>query len=198
MSDLSHYHKLVERALQGVLRDILEEVGEVGLKGNQHFYITFRTDFPGVEVPSYLRERYPEEMTIVLQYQFWSLEVDDEAFSVTLSFNDVLERLHVPMDAVTAFVDPAVKFMLPLRFRPMEQANDGEPEALAADGEEEPAVEPNLPVKAPAAQLPAKAVTKPRRASKGKKAKSATPAEEQTVGESANVVTLDSFRNKTS
>ncbi len=198
MSDLSHYHKLVERALQGVLRNILEEVGEVGLKGNQHFYITFRTDFPGVEVPSYLRERYPEEMTIVLQYQFWSLEVDDEAFSVTLSFNDVLERLFVPMDAVTAFVDPAVKFMLPLRFRPPEQANDGEAEPLAADSDEEPTLEANLPAKAPAAQLPAKTITKTRRASKAKKAKAAKPAEEQTVGESANVVTLDSFRNKTS
>ena len=105
------YDRMVEEALRGVLREALVICRE-GLPGNHHFYITFRTGHPGVEIADYIRSRYPEEMTIVLQHQFWGLEVTPDWFEVTLSFNRVNERLHVPFAAVTAFADPSAKFGL--------------------------------------------------------------------------------------
>jgi len=102
---------MVEDALKGVLRAALK-ASENGLPGNHHFYITFRTGDPGAVVPDYLRARYPGEMTIVIQHQYWGLEVDDDKFSVTLSFDRVNERLTVPFAAVTAFADPSAKFGL--------------------------------------------------------------------------------------
>ncbi len=106
------YDRMVEEALLGVVRRALADVSENGLPGNHHFYITFRTDHPGVVLPEHLRQRYPGEMTIVLQHQFWGLEVEEEAFGVTLSFNDVPERLQIPFQAVVAFADPSVRFGL--------------------------------------------------------------------------------------
>ncbi len=106
------YDQMIEEALRGVVRRALRTVVESGLPGSHHFYITFRTTAPGVEIADRLREKYPEEMTIVLQYQFWALEVSAARFTVTLSFNDVPERLVVPFAAVTAFADPAAKFGL--------------------------------------------------------------------------------------
>ena len=106
------YDAMVERALRGVLRDALGLVAERGLPGEHHFYITFRTDHPGVDIPDRLRERYPGEMTIVLENQFWGLEVGQETFAVTLSFNDLPERLTVPFESVIAFHDPSVRFGL--------------------------------------------------------------------------------------
>jgi len=106
------YDQMIEEALRGVVRRALRTVVESGLPGSHHFYITFQTTAPGVEIADRLRERYPEEMTIVLQYQFWGLEVSAERFAVTLSFSDVPERLVVPFAAVTAFADPAAKFGL--------------------------------------------------------------------------------------
>jgi len=106
------YDAMVERALRGVLRDALSYVAEHGLPGDHHLYITFRTEHPGVDMPEQLRERYPGEMTIVLQYQFWGLEVGDDGFAVTLSFSDVPERMEIPFQAVIAFADPSVRFGL--------------------------------------------------------------------------------------
>jgi hypothetical protein len=106
------YDKMVEDALRGVVRQSLAQVAKNGFPGNHHFYLTFRTGIPGVAIPDYLRSQYPEEMTIVLQYQFWGLEVGEDAFEVTLSFNKVHERLHIPFAALTGFVDPAVQFGL--------------------------------------------------------------------------------------
>ena len=106
------YDKMVEDALRGVVREALAQVVERGLPGSHHFYITFRTVHPGVTMPDFLRAQYPQEMTIVLQFQFWGLEVDDEAFSVTLSFHSQHQRLTVPLAAITAFADPSVKFAL--------------------------------------------------------------------------------------
>lgn len=106
------YEKLVEDALRGVVRAALVQVARDGLSGSHHFYITFRTDYPGAELPSYLREKYPTEMTIVLQYQFWDLIIEDELFSVTLSFNNVGEQIVVPFESITGFADPSVKFGL--------------------------------------------------------------------------------------
>jgi hypothetical protein len=106
------YEALVERALRGVMAQALDHASKHGIPGDHHFYITFRTDFPGAIVPDRLRASYPQEMTIVLQHQFWGLEVGNDAFSVTLSFANQLERLTVPFAAVTGFADPSVKFGL--------------------------------------------------------------------------------------
>lgn len=110
--DLFRYDLMVETALRGVVRDALRRAAERGLPGNHHFYITFKTRAPGVHIPEYLVERYPDEMTIVLQFQFWDLEIDEEKFSVTLSFNDVREPLTIPFEALTGFADPSVQFGL--------------------------------------------------------------------------------------
>lgn len=118
------YDKMVEHALRGVVKQAVEEVIENGLPGDHHFYITFITDFPGVNIPDYLTERYPGEMTIVLQFQFYDLEVDDEKMAVTLSFNNVPERLEVPLAAITIFADPSVNFAL--QFQPLEDASDND------------------------------------------------------------------------
>ena len=105
------YDRMVEDALKGVLRAALK-ASESGLPGDHHFYITFRTGDAGVGLADYLRARYPAEMTIVIQHQYWGLEVDDEKFAVTLSFDRVNERLVIPFAAVTAFADPSAKFGL--------------------------------------------------------------------------------------
>ncbi len=118
------YDKMVERALRGVVRQAIEEVMEESLPGDHHFYITFMTDYPGVNIPDYLRDRYPGEMTIVLQYQFYDLKVDDEKMEVTLSFNNVPEHLVVPLGAISIFADPSVNFAL--QFQPLGQ--DGGPD----------------------------------------------------------------------
>ena len=122
--DILRYDKMVESALRGVVRKAVEEVMDDGLPGDHHFYITFMTDFPGVNIPDYLRDRYPGEMTIVLQYQFYDLNVDNEKMSVTLSFNNVPERLVIPLSAITIFADPSVNFAL--QFQPM--GDDGGPD----------------------------------------------------------------------
>lgn len=105
------YDKMVEDALRGVLREALI-VSLDGLPGNHHFFITFRTRHPGVDISEHIRARYPDEMTIVIQHQYWGLEVTPEWFEVTLSFNRMNERLHIPFAAVTAFADPSCKFGL--------------------------------------------------------------------------------------
>jgi uncharacterized protein len=106
------YGRLVEGALRTVVRDVLERLGKEGAPPPHHFYITFRTRHPGVTMPEFLRDRYPVDMTIVLQHQFWDLEVDDQGFSVTLSFNDQMQRLRVPFGAIKVFADPGVEFGL--------------------------------------------------------------------------------------
>jgi hypothetical protein len=110
------YPQLVENALRGVVREALRKVARDGLPGAHHFYITCRTQDPGVELPVYLREKFPEEITLVLQHQFWDLAVGDESFSVTLSFSGKSERLRVPFTAVSSFVDPSIEFGL--QFKP--------------------------------------------------------------------------------
>src|SRR5919106_275918 len=106
------YATLVEKALLRVVHDVLDMVAEHGLPGRHHLYITFRTDHPGVLMDDTLHARYPGEMTIVLQHEFWGLEVVDDRFAVTLSFNSVPQRLEVPLAAVTVFADPSVEFGL--------------------------------------------------------------------------------------
>ncbi len=106
------YQKKLDQALRGVVRASLIEAATDGLPGDHHFYITFKTKAPGVEISNVLHAQYEDEMTIVLQHQFWGLEVHDDWFTVTLSFNRVSEPLIIPFDAVSAFLDPAVSFGL--------------------------------------------------------------------------------------
>lgn len=106
------YDELVQKALISVVRDVLKSVSEKGLPGNHHFYIRFRTDHPKTKVPAFLKERHPEEIMVVIQYQYWDLFVSDTYFSVDLSFNGIRENLRIPFAALTAFVDPSVKFAL--------------------------------------------------------------------------------------
>jgi hypothetical protein len=137
--DFLQYDKLVERALKNVVREALMHVSAHGLPGAHHLYLTFRTDHRGVTVPEELRAKYPIEMTIVLQYQFWDLLVGDEGFQVTLSFNDRRQKLIIPFAAVNAFADPSVNFAL--QFQPAEAAaqnqDNAQPaEAAVPDGED--------------------------------------------------------------
>ena len=107
------YDEIVQEALREVVGRVLHEVEKTGgLPGGHHFYITFNTRGPGVEIPRHLAERFPEEMTIVIQHRFWDLKVDDDQFSVGLSFGGVPSILVIPFGAVTDFVDPAVDFSL--------------------------------------------------------------------------------------
>jgi hypothetical protein len=110
--DLLRYDLMIEAALRDVVRETMETVARDGLPGDHHFYITFLTKFSGVKVPEYLQKQYPEEMTIVLQYQFFGLKLEDDCINVTLSFNNVKENLVVPIDAITTFADPSVNFAL--------------------------------------------------------------------------------------
>jgi len=129
------YDEWTEAALRQVMVFALRHVAEHGLPGAHHFYITFRTDHPGTEVPPRLKAQYPKEMTVVLQHQFWDLAVDDEAISVGLSFGGAATTLRIPHCAVTGFNDPQVRFGL--RFRPEipEPAPEPEPAPPAAPGE---------------------------------------------------------------
>lgn len=120
------YDRMVEKALRNVARQAIEEVIDNGLPGDHHFYITFLTDYEGVQIPDYLRERYPGEMTIVLQYQFYDLSVDDDFLRVTLSFNNIPEKLVIPTAAITIFADPSVNFAL--QFQPLDNGDFDDPE----------------------------------------------------------------------
>lgn len=108
--DHIRYDILAQAALRGVVRTVLVDVAKNGLPGDHHFKITFTTTAPGVRLSERMRERYPQEMTIVLQYQFWDLTVTEQSFEVGLSFGGVPERIGIPFDAVSAFYDPSVQF----------------------------------------------------------------------------------------
>lgn len=129
------YDEIVQDALRGVVKRVLADIERAGgLPGEHHFYIAFRTRAPGVEMPKHLLERYPDEMTIVIQHRYWDLAVGDEKFQIGLSFNQVPAKLIVPYSAVTGFVDPHVNFALQFAPPETEAANteDDEPEAAAA------------------------------------------------------------------
>ena len=119
------YDEIVQDALRAVVGRVLGEVERTGgLPGEHHFYITFKTRMPGVSIPKHLLERFPDEMTIVVQHRFWDLKVEDEGFTVGLSFGGVPSTLQVPFNAVTQFHDPAVEFALTFQAN----AEDGAPE----------------------------------------------------------------------
>lgn len=133
------YDEIVQEALRAVVGRVLGEVEHSGgLPGDHHFYITFKTRAPGVEIPKHLTERFPDEMTIVLQNKFWDLKVEEDGFEVGLSFNQVPAKLAIPFAAVTGFVDPAVNFALQFQA----QGDDSEPEPHDEPGNDRPTVEP--------------------------------------------------------
>jgi hypothetical protein len=131
------YDDIVQDSLRGVVRRVLLDVAAGGgLPGSHHFFIAFRTRFPGVEMPKHLLERYPEEMTVVLQHRYWDLAVEEEHFEVGLTFNQVPAKLHIPYKAISGFVDPAVNFALQFAVAMPDQAPQAEvvPEVVGDPG----------------------------------------------------------------
>jgi len=171
--DIIRYDILVQNALRGVIRKVLSEVEKTGLPGNHHFFITFVTTAPGVRISNRIREQYPEQMTIVLQHQFWDLEIGETGFGIGLSFSDVPEKLYVPYAAVRGFYDPSVNFEL---------------EFDVADGDAEAADEgaANADEPADTAQAPTESETVTE--------SPATDGEDEDG--TADVVSLDAFRKK--
>jgi uncharacterized protein len=175
--DHIRYDILAQEALRGVMRKVLAEVARTGLPGNHHFFITFLTGAPGVRISSRLRERYPEQMTIVIQFQYWDLKVTETGFEVGLSFSDIPEKLEIPFSAVRGFYDPSVNFELEFDVKADDVIQDD------VEQEEEPE-------EAPAKIQPAKAEGR-------KKSKPVEPAEEDaSPAKGADVVSLDAFRKK--
>jgi hypothetical protein len=119
------YDEIVQEALRDVVGRVLHEVEKTGgLPGGHHFYITFQTRMPGVVIPKHLSERFPDEMTIVIQHRFWDLKVEDDDFSVGLSFGGIPTTLVVPFAAITEFVDPAVDFSLKFQANVLEGGHE--------------------------------------------------------------------------
>jgi len=180
--DHIRYDILAQSALRGVVRTVLADAAKKGLPGDHHFKITFNTVAPGVRLSERMRTRYPQEMTIVLQHQFWDLAVSEQAFEVGLSFGGVAERVTVPFDAVTAFYDPAVQFGF--QFEVIEGVAGDARDALQAPEKSSAAVnlrggEENKPESLPAPKPAAQPA--------------ATPPAAEGGGE---VVRLDRFRKK--
>src|ERR1700750_2510729 len=139
------YERMVEDALRGVLRQALKITEKQGLPGQHHFYITFDTTAPGVQIAPSLKALHPKEMTIVLQHQFWDLQVLDEHFEITLSFNGVSQRLFIPFAAVTAFADPHAKFGLQFHVE-FEERTGADEDADAEDDASDPPLDDAMPV----------------------------------------------------
>ena len=175
-ADLIRYDLLVQDALRSVVRKVLADAARDGLRGEHHFNISFKTHAPGVNLPTSIKQRYPEEMAIILQHEFWDLAVGAEHFEVSLNFSRRPERLTVPFDAITGFSDPSVPFGFKLEPRTTEAASADAP----------------APAPAPAtksAKTVAKADAKPKLVEPPKSPEK--PAE----GES-KVVSIDAFRKK--
>ena len=131
------YDEIVQDALRSVVRRVLSRIeADGGLPGSHHFYVAFRTRSPGVDIPRHLLERYPDEMTIVIQHRYWDLKVEENQFEIGLSFNQVPARLVIPFDAVTGFVVPAVNFALQFTAREGEPPPPSEPEPEPTPPEE--------------------------------------------------------------
>jgi hypothetical protein len=113
--DFIGYQALTDSALRGVVRDALRRIEKSGLVGAHHFYLTFKTHGDGVDIPEFLKEQYPDEMTIIIQHQYWALKVKEDYFEVTLTFKKLPAPLHIPFNALTAFFDPGVQFGLQFR-----------------------------------------------------------------------------------
>lgn len=187
--DHIRYDLLAQDALRSVVRRVLSDAAKNGLPGEHHFYISFDTRHPGVRISNRLRGQYPEEMTIVLQHQFWDLTVADLGFDVGLSFNGITERLHVPYEAIKGFYDPSVQFGLQFQAAPAEEDTetaDTERPVAPVAGSDAPAE--TLPAEKPV--TPAQAPAKPLSAETGSANEPGKPAG------GGEVVRLDRFRKK--
>ncbi len=187
--DLIRYDLLVQDALRGAVRKVLSNVARDGVPGEHHFYIGFRTHARGVRLSSRMREQYPNEMTIVLQHQFWDLSVAEQAFEVGLSFQNIPEMLLIPFDAVTRFADPSVGFEL--QFAVENEAAGG-----SDTGTSPPQTAPAR-VLEPLAQAPPLPEAKPTKQTKkpSEAAKADGAAAKPQNGE-PKVVSIDAFRKK--
>jgi hypothetical protein len=185
--DWLRYDRLVEDALRSVVRRALLEVAANGLPGDHHFYLTFHTQDPGVGLSPVLRAQYPKEMTIVLQHQFWGLEVTEEGFTVKLSFGGVRETLVIPFQSVVSFADPSVKFGL--QFETAAEGDSDESDTDDTEVDNGHAMSSRSTTKA----KDLNDLSKP-----AAKDGSAESAEGQKSGpaKGADVVTLDAFRKK--
>jgi uncharacterized protein len=175
--DLIRYDILAQDALRGVVRKVLSEVARTGLPGDHHFFIGISTQAPGVRISSRLLAQYPEEMTIILQHQFWDLSVTEHGFEVGLSFNNVPERLLVPFTAVKSFLDPSVQFGLQFQIV-------GTPEAVTAEA---PVDHAEAPVPLPVPPDPVVTATE---------ADASNEELSEEAPNDAQVVSLDAFRKK--
>lgn len=135
MSREIDYGNLMHSAMRGLIRTVLQEVADRGLPGNHHFFITFDTNHPGAQLADWLRDRYPGEMTVVMQHWYDNLDVGEDGFGITLNFGDAPEPLYIPYDAIETFVDPSVEFGL--RFETAEDSGDDDGPSLVEDDEEE-------------------------------------------------------------
>lgn len=180
--DHIRYDLLTQEALRSVVRRVLIDAAKNGLPGEHHFFISFDTRNAGVRISPRLRGQYPEEMTIVLQHQFWDLAVADEAFDVGLSFGGVAERLHVPFDAIKGFFDPSVQFGLQFQTLSGTEAEAEKQDARA-----------NVPQGLPAPSDPASPINP----SPASKTQADAPAQADGKAPSGGeVVRLDRFRKK--
>ena len=130
-SETIDYPSMIDSAMRGVVGDALRHIQREGLPGDHHFFISFQTHYPGVQMSPQLRARYPEEITIVVQHQFWDLKITPELFSIMLSFNNIPEKLVVPFDALTAFADPSIKFGLQFHGKQLPQQKSAPADAVA-------------------------------------------------------------------
>lgn len=193
VQDLIRYDILAQEALRGVIRKVLAEVAATGLPGNHHFFITFLTGAPGVRISSRLKEKYPEQMTVVLQHQFWDMLVTDQLFEIGLSFGDVPEKLTIPFAAIRGFYDPSVNFELEFDVSVVQPTSDND------EGSNISSIELISSEEAPAKSPKSK--SRPRKTAAEKedaaaKDKEATDNEETEPKPSADVVSLNSFRKK--
>jgi len=193
MADQIRYDLLTQQALRGVVRNVLADAAKKGLPGDHHFYISFDTRADGVRLSDRLRAQYPDEMTIILQHQFWDLKVGDDEFEVGLSFGGIAERLTVPYEAINGFFDPSVQFGLQF-----EEVTEGEERSAPANVQEPPAAKKKrLPAGPPAAAAQTEAPTPVRSAPPAaKREKPEKPDKPSDGGGGGEVVRLDRFRKK--
>ncbi|WP_273726537.1 SspB family protein [Brucella gallinifaecis] len=191
VQDLIRYDILAQEALRGVIRKVLAEVAATGLPGNHHFFITFLTGAPGVRISSRLKEKYPEQMTVVLQHQYWDMVVTDQQFEIGLSFGDVPEKLTIPFSAIRGFYDPSVNFELEFDVSVVQPTSDND------EGDNLSSIEP---ISSDDTSEKTKSKSKSRKpaADKGDAAATDQSASDDDIEAkpSADVVSLDSFRKK--
>jgi hypothetical protein len=186
-TDLIRYDLLVQDALRSVVRKVLSDTARAGLIGEHHFNIAFKTQAPGVVVPAAVKSRFPDEMSIILQHEFWDLVVTQDAFEVNLNFSRKPERLTVPFDAITGFTDPSVPFGFKLEPRQTEEA-----------GHPPPGRTPSAVRRPEAAPAPASTKPSPAKAAAERSETKAAAAAEKSLEPpaAAKVVSIDAFRKK--